>query len=512
MSWNYQRSLDRIKEHLDSLGEIQIEKLVREADLHSLLSETCCREIFGAHVYVDVPNFNALATEVEGEDYRRVVQAVHLYQREVSRIVEESELFDALRVHFQGPKLHALIYRPIDDSATIAGRALLLQMVIRDFVRRVFNPEFPSLPDIAVAGGADIGNAIGTQDGMKGDRELLFLGRPANYAAKIIGPAWQMRVTAQLYDALPEPLQELCEELEDEIYVLNALAGDEVEELAAEFNVSWDAEASRARIQQDKRTFPLKEIRYSEADTLIDLDSLGIKNNKRVLAASLFADVDKFTAYIDGAKTTEQKKTALRVLHAIRKEMAAVVKHDFDGLRIQYQGDRVQALFHLPKDDGGKIVNKTVEVAVALQSSMELCIKRLLPESSPLGLALGLDIDITLVSKLGIRGDRDRICIGTAVQRAAETQEACHSLEIGTTSRAYSLITDDSAGQFTFDKQRGVYVAKGLTVEKMERLAKAAAYRSGSPVFVSSSSAGVAVRSSKVANEREVFPARSYCA
>jgi class 3 adenylate cyclase len=347
---------------------------------------------------------------------------------------------------------------------------------------------------------------------MKGDRELLFLGRPANYAAKIIGPAWQMRVTAQLYDALPEPLQELCEELEDEIYVLNALAGDEVEELAAEFNISWDAEASRARIQQDKRTFPLKEIRYSEADTLIDLDSLGIKNNKRVLAASLFADVDKFTAYIDGAKTTEQKKTALRVLHAIRKEMAAVVKHDFDGLRIQYQGDRVQALFHLPKDDGGKIVNKTVEVAVALQSSMELCIKRLLPESSPLGLALGLDIDITLVSKLGIRGDRDRICIGTAVQRAAETQEACHSLEIGTTSRAYSLITDDSAGQFTFDKQRGVYVAKGLTVEKMERLAKAAAYRSGSPVFVSSSSAGVAVRSSKVANEREVFPARSYCA
>jgi hypothetical protein len=120
--------------------------------------------------------------------------------------------------------------------------------------------------------------------------------------------------------------------------------------------------------------------------------------------------------------------------------------------------------------------------------------------------------DITLVSKLGIRGDRDRICIGTAVQRAAETQEACHSLEIGTTSRAYSLITDESAGQFTFDKQRDIYVATGLTVEKMERLTKAAAYRSGSPVFVSSSSAGVAVRASKVANEREVFPARSYCA
>jgi len=510
MSWNYNKSLDRINDHLESLGEIQIEKLVREADLHSLLSETCCREIFGAHVYIDVPNFNALATEVEGEGYRRVVQAVHLYQREVSRIVEGADLFDAVRVHFQGPKLHALLYRPIYDAETIAARAVMLQFVIWDFVRRVFNPEFPSLPNITVAGGAHIGTAIGTQDGMKGDRELLFLGNPANYAAKIIGPAWQMRLTTQLYTNLPESLQGLCEELEDGNYALNVLSGEDVEQLAAEFDIPWKADASRARIQQDKRTYPLKDIEYSEAETLIDLDSLGIKNNKRVSAASLFADVDKFTAYIDEAKTDDEKKTALRVLHAIRKEMAAVVKHDFDGLRIQYQGDRVQALFHLPKDDGAEIVDKTVDAAIALQSSMEQCIKTLLPESASLGLALGIDIDTTLVSKLGIRGDRDRICIGTAVQNAAETQEACHSLEIGTTARAYSLLSNESAEQFTFDEERGIYVALALTVEKMERLKKAAAYRSGSSVFVNSSSAGVAVRTSKVANEREVLPARSY--
>jgi hypothetical protein len=29
--------------------------------------------------------------------------------------------------------------------------------------------------------------------------------------------------------------------------------------------------------------------------------------------------------------------------------MAAVVKQDFGGVRVQFQGDRVQALFHLPK-------------------------------------------------------------------------------------------------------------------------------------------------------------------
>ena len=186
MSWNYDTSLDRIMNHLQNNGEITIEKLVRDADLNVLLSETNCREIFGAHVYVDVPNFARLATEIEGEDYRRVIQAVHLYQREVSRIVENSTIFDGVRVHFQGPKLHALLFRPIDAASELAIKAVLLQAVLQEFVDTVFNPAFPALSNLVIAGGADIGDAIGTKNGMRGDRELLFIGAPANYAAKVI--------------------------------------------------------------------------------------------------------------------------------------------------------------------------------------------------------------------------------------------------------------------------------------------------------------------------------------
>jgi class 3 adenylate cyclase len=185
MSWNYDTSLNRVQKHLDDMGEIEIEKLVRDADLNSLLSETKCRDIFGAHVYVDVPNFADLATlTAEGDDYRRVIQAVHLYEREVARIVEGADVFDGVRIHFQGTKLHALFFRPIDNAEEIATRAVLLQMVLRHFVRCVFNPEFPKLPNLSVSGGADIGAAIGTKNGHKGDRELLFLGAPANYVPR----------------------------------------------------------------------------------------------------------------------------------------------------------------------------------------------------------------------------------------------------------------------------------------------------------------------------------------
>ena len=35
MSWNYDTSINRVKAQLESLGEIEVEKLVRDADMQS---------------------------------------------------------------------------------------------------------------------------------------------------------------------------------------------------------------------------------------------------------------------------------------------------------------------------------------------------------------------------------------------------------------------------------------------------------------------------------------------
>ena len=39
MAWNYETSKERVKAHRDALPEIEIQKLERDADLESLLSE-----------------------------------------------------------------------------------------------------------------------------------------------------------------------------------------------------------------------------------------------------------------------------------------------------------------------------------------------------------------------------------------------------------------------------------------------------------------------------------------
>ncbi len=162
MSWNYQQSVDRIQQHLGDLGTINVEKLKRDADLWNLLSETGLREIFGSHVYTPVSNFARLTSSAsKSDEIKRLIQSVHIYQREVSRIVET--FFDGIRVHFQGSRLHALFYRPIDDAPELSARAILLPVVIREFVSSVFNPAFPVSEDYVISGGSDIGDVVATQ-------------------------------------------------------------------------------------------------------------------------------------------------------------------------------------------------------------------------------------------------------------------------------------------------------------------------------------------------------------
>jgi class 3 adenylate cyclase len=509
MAWTYDVSKTRVEEYVAKPGTIEIEKLKREADLESLLTETTCREIFGSHVYVTVSNFAALASEhAETDRYRRLIQAIHVYQREVNRIVEDKEGVNGLSIHFQGQKLHALLYRPIDNAQVLATRATLLQLVLRDFVKAVFNPAFPNFDNFSIAGGADIGDVIGTKNGTRGDRELLFLGNPANRAAKIIAGNGVLRITKAVFAELPKRLQDVCVMIGDgDVYRLSPLTSDALDSLlddlreeSSALDMTWDREASRERVEEDKRAIPLKEIEYSDATELIDMDTLSVRNNKRVAAASLFADVSGFTKYIAGAETDDAKESALRVFHVIRHEMSCVVRDDYPGVRVQYQGDRVQALYHVPANDVNAVCDDATSAGAAIQSSL-LVVQQLLPEAQGLGMAVGVEYGTTLATKLGTRGQRDRICVGEPVDVAAACEEKSHAGEIGISATVFAALPEHKSELFAFDEAREMYVAEGVTADKVERARKA---NSSGPRYVSTTDRGVTVSADTAAGARPV--------
>jgi class 3 adenylate cyclase len=517
MSWNFDVSNARVAQHLQNLGRIDVQRLVRMADLDSLLTETVCREIFGAHVYVDVPNFATLATNCTGnaDEARRLVQGLHIFQRETTRIVEDANNFDGVRIHFQGAKLHALFYRPIDDEEELASRAMLLQLVIRDFTRHVFNHSFPKLGNFTTAAGADIGSVIGTRNGMSGDRELLFLGAPANYAAKIVGPAGTLRVSKEILDALPTHLRHYCslsnqtDHAGNPLFDIASLTSEEVASLCADAKICWDLDTSRNRVEEDRRKFPLGDISVGTADVSVDIDALSIRSNKRVLAATLFADVAGFTRYVDEQESQPAKERALRVFHGIRREMSRVIRRDFDGVHVQYQGDRLQALFHMPKDNEERIVNRAIEAAIGLQSSMLHTLSRHLPEIQSLSLTIGIDVGTTIISKLGTRGHRDRICIGSAVETAASCEERHCGGEIALSARAHSSLAASLKPFFSQHATTGDFIALNLTADKVERVRLAPIF-SGPAVHVVHDGDRIAVTAAGNEFGRPVQPGRSY--
>jgi hypothetical protein len=511
MAWNYETSKERVEAHRDALPEIEIKKLERNADLESLLSEAVCREIYGAHVYLEVANFSDLTAAAEdGGNLKPFLRALHVYQRQLSWIVEN--LFDGVRVHFQASRMHVLFYRPIDDAEVLAAKAVLLMVVARDFLRYVFNPLFPKCDNLTVRGGADIGSVIGTRNGMRGDRELLFLGDAANHAAKIIDSG--LRLTNRIYDVLPDDVQDICEvsdEAEKLYRVVPTISKDDVVALCTAYDIEWCRDDLSERIEADLAAMPLKDFEYGAAEVLIDFDVLSYRNSKRVLAASIFADVSGFTKFIGSASSDEDKVRALEALHVMRVEFTRVATRDYNAVRVQFQGDRMQAIVHLPADDDQKISRKAVEVAIGLQSSMELVIKDVIDGIGNLGLAVGIDIGVVVATKLGTRGHRDRMTIGSSVLGAAANEERTQKRQIGVSPAVYDGLEDAVKEYFVYDNVARCYVATGLTAAVLERKAAAAGvYNARTPVHIASTSAGISVTREEVRGASKVTPARSF--
>jgi class 3 adenylate cyclase len=459
MSWNKQRSADRIQQHLRGMQPINVSDLTKELDLSRVVSENQCKRIFGVHIYATLTNFAQLASSPpEGGRYKDWIIALHLYQREVFSIVEQ--VFGGYFVHFQSTKLHALLYQPFRDTSAIAARAVLLQYVLRDFVRAVFHPVFPRYGKTLLASGADLGSTIATSNGLSNDREMLFVGSAANYAAKIIDVSDEYpRVTQEIYHVLPGELQRLCHPvgtlLNTPLYALQIPERGVFTKLLQVYGIKWRPEDRKLHLQEEKQRLSLESITTHAEAPLTDLKELSIHNNRRVFAASLFADVSGFTRYIAEAEKKGTQTQALRVLHVIREEMACVVRQDFPGLRVQFQGDRVQALF---VGEEQKVARWAVEAAIGLQSSLEGPIKECLSQARPLHVAIGIDLGWTLVSRLGIRKYRDPICIGLPVERAATFEEASDCGQIAISRHLYRALPTDLSYSFKRNKLAQCYV------------------------------------------------------
>src|ERR1039457_3402106 len=375
-TWKKERAPDRIGAKIKELpiNDIEIKEFVRDTDLTNLPRNVAYR-IDGVHLYADILNLSDMlhVTEVEGETcHRRTLRFLNLHYRAVHRILQS---VDAILVDFHNQRLHTVVAKPYDSEAKRVQRAVAIAQLIIDVLART--GEDADHPAAKVRVGIDTGKALAVNNGRRGHREPLFLGEPANHAAKRArgGTATGIYLTNKARKAIG-----LKEVADVDTTPLSAL---EIETSRKEANLDVTADQIVNDWKEDLKNNPIGAFEFkghTPPFATLDIEELSVKNSRRQDAVTVYADLDGFTAYVGSNIGTETgAKRVVRTLHVLRSELDAVLHEDFQGRKVRFIGDCIHGLLvegtAQTTDIHEKISNLTL-CAGGMRSSFDLALTK----------------------------------------------------------------------------------------------------------------------------------------
>ncbi len=476
MAWNEQRSKDRVQKNDFSDTEVNVRDLSRSMDFANLGAKDV-RRAEGVHLYVDVPNFHR-AVDDAGNDkqkQRKLLRASSVLRRIQGSLMKDDDVGDIQR---QTVRAHGLVFKPYNgkdtsNDAERAKKAVIHAITQNTYVLDVFNGIFSDVRDFSSAVGLASGTSYICNIGKSGKRELISLGTGANLAAKIIGGRDSITITEDMYDVLPECLQDQFDKHDVvsgvQTYRATGVRWSRNPELAEELGVEWDEEKWKKDTEKHRDNLPLDQIDISDATTLIDVSKLTERNCKRTEAVAFYADLDGFTQYVQEAETDDKVVSLIRQFHMIRAEFHSVVESDYDGLVLQHRGDCILGILHLPSGNGNhdERCQDAVDLAIGLQSSMEYVLNEHLTDREDIHVAVGMDVGKVIVSRLGKQGERITICFGPEVTEAERLQTISSAKQIRISSEIYDQLDDEDVKE-EFTKRGSAYVATNLTFPKLD--------------------------------------------
>ncbi len=394
-------------------------------------------------VYINITNYEDYRLE-DGQEtentHARALSLLHLIYSAADRVIENTA---AQRVDFHSGRVHAVVLESGSQGITKETLAEALAF-IEDFrqVAELANHKLAKGEfQVKFRIGVDVGTCVAINNGTGYEQEPMFLGSAANHAAKLADgdqPGVYLSAHAKSLLGLPQPylLSEYVG-LSDPHISVNAARRNEVDQLvygvqdrsqfAEELIANWQEEVRNGQfidITNPDFRFCHKEPPLKDIDYVKLMPSASI----RMPLVSLFADLSGYTDYVDRAIAVGGIGDAVRALYVIRQEFQNVVEKDFQGRKVRFIGDCIHALIAegtCTETDKRKSVSSAALCAGGLHSSFELC-KATLGGLEGMGLAVGLELGMTPVSRIGIRGERSvRVASSTATSISEKMQREC---------------------------------------------------------------------------------------
>lgn len=431
-TWSEDSAKERIANRLGEVKSVEIKDYVRDTDLTGLKNGLAYR-VDGVHLYIDILNIDEMleTTSFEGERcHQRTLRFLNNHYRAVRNILLE---VDAIQVDFHNQRLHAVFAKPYDDEAARIHKAVATAQLVRDVLAEIGANEEDPLPAAKTRVGIDSGQALAVNNGRRSSREPLFLGNPANQAAKRAGggSAEGIFMTNNAREVVG------WDEVKD--VDATALTRTQIDESEDEADLELTVDSVVDDWEADLAKNPIGSFqfyRHTPPFQTLELEILTPQNSRRQEFTSVYADIDNFTAYVAERIDDDAKaKQVVKALHVLRSELDAVLHNDFAGKKIRFIGDCLHGVLvegTAQTTDDAETAKNAMLCAAALRSSFKVALKELKDagvDASDLGLAIGLEHGISSITRLGVKGERIRCCISRAVLASEEEQLSCNGRE-----------------------------------------------------------------------------------
>ena len=478
-TWKEDRARDHIRKKIKDVETVTVVNYTRDTSLENIPTNKAYR-VDAVHLYADIVNLDDMlrVTNEEGETcHKRTLRFLNLHYRAAHRAINGAE---AKRVDFHNQRLHAIITKPYgeDSEAKRVHRAVALGQLLIDVLAETGDSD-QHIPDAQLRVGIDTGKALAVNNGRSGYREPLFLGAPANHAAKLSGAGAATGIyltnearTAIGLETVDAPAKTRLTQAEIKTSQDAAALGVTADSIVKDWKKDLDNNPIGA-FAFTRPTPPLKNL---------DISALTPGNSRRFEGISTYADLDNFTKYVSD-NIDDNAEDVVRVLHVLRAEMDRVQTTDFEGAKIRFIGDCLHGMSlegTAKTTDDEESISTAVLCAGALRSSFDLSIEMLGDEdidASSLGLQIGLDFGPMTITRLGLQGDRVRCAVSRGVRSSEAEQGRCGDRETAIGQAAYDAASQ--AVRDLFGKSRKIAdldydTAVDALAESGDKIAKAA--------------------------------------
>lgn len=437
-SWSTDCATDRINKLLAEVKDVTIMEYSKDMSLENIPKNKAYRTD-SVHLYIDILNLDEIlsTTGFEGETcHKRALKFLNLHYRAVYRILKTCE---AIKVDFHNQRLHSVISKPYDSEEDRIKKAVAIAQLIIDVLKETGENE-ADIPNAMVRVGIDSGKSLIVNNGRRGGREPLFLGPPANEAAKLASDHSTKGIflTNNAREAIGLSVAVNPKK--------TPLTKDQIEDCETRTNLDVSKEQIIKAWEEDLEKSPIGLFNFSgHTPPLSTLDVLLLtpSNSRRQELVSIYADISGFTAYVRD-HINDNSEDVIRVLHVIRSELDNVLSKDFEGRKIRFIGDCLHGVFCLgtaQTTDTLDTISESVLCVGALRSSFNKSLEILEEnkvEYGELGLSIGFEYGQTAISRLGIQGERVRCAISRAVLTSEISQSKCNSVQTAIGSAAYN--------------------------------------------------------------------------